>query len=177
MLWELHSRLRQKPDDGAELIIRMLEQHGITSVSGIRAGRHCRCMMRWATAGSGISSPAMSRVRVYRTGYRPHHRQSGGVYLLKRAGATNLMTAIADAKLDSVPLVCITAQVSSPMIGTDAFQKWTLTACLSLSPNITTWCAMFRICRALSQMHSVLRNPAVRSGLGRCAERCSGRHH
>jgi len=38
-------------------------------------------------------------------------------------GATNLVTAIADAKLDSVPLVCITGQVSSGMIGTDAFQE------------------------------------------------------
>ena len=38
-------------------------------------------------------------------------------------GATNLLTAIADAKLDSIPLVAITAQVSRKMIGTDAFQE------------------------------------------------------
>ena len=38
-------------------------------------------------------------------------------------GATNLLTAIADAKLDSVPLVAITGQVSRAMIGTDAFQE------------------------------------------------------
>ncbi|MFY3758406.1 thiamine pyrophosphate-binding protein, partial [Escherichia coli] len=38
-------------------------------------------------------------------------------------GATNLVTAIADAKLDSIPLVCITGQVPSSMIGTDAFQE------------------------------------------------------
>ncbi|WP_038931291.1 thiamine pyrophosphate-binding protein, partial [Yersinia pestis] len=35
----------------------------------------------------------------------------------------NLVTAIADAKLDSIPLVCITGQVPSSMIGTDAFQE------------------------------------------------------
>ena len=38
-------------------------------------------------------------------------------------GATNLVTAIADAKLDSVPLVAITGQVSTPVIGSDAFQE------------------------------------------------------
>lgn len=41
-------------------------------------------------------------------------------------GATNLVTAIADAKLDSIPIVCITGQVPSSMIGTDArFRKST----------------------------------------------------
>ncbi len=38
-------------------------------------------------------------------------------------GATNLVTAIADARLDSIPLICITGQVSASMIGTDAFQE------------------------------------------------------
>ena len=38
-------------------------------------------------------------------------------------GATNLVTAIADAKLDSIPLVAITGQVGTPVIGTDAFQE------------------------------------------------------
>src|ERR1041384_583979 len=38
-------------------------------------------------------------------------------------GATNLVTPIADAYMDSVPLVAITGQVPSPMIGTDAFQE------------------------------------------------------
>ena len=38
-------------------------------------------------------------------------------------GATNLVTGIADAKMDSVPLVCITGQVRSGLIGSDAFQE------------------------------------------------------
>src|SRR5271156_5812332 len=38
-------------------------------------------------------------------------------------GATNLVTGIADAMLDSVPLVCITGQVTSSLLGTDAFQE------------------------------------------------------
>lgn len=42
-------------------------------------------------------------------------------------GATNLVTGLADALLDSVPLVAITGQVPRPMIGTDAFQVPSLT--------------------------------------------------
>src|SRR6185369_15378845 len=38
-------------------------------------------------------------------------------------GATNLLTAIADAKLDSIPIVAVTGQVPRAMIGTDAFQE------------------------------------------------------
>ncbi len=38
-------------------------------------------------------------------------------------GATNVLTAVADAKLDSIPLICITGQVPRAMIGTDAFQE------------------------------------------------------
>ena len=38
-------------------------------------------------------------------------------------GATNLITGIADAQIDSTPLVCITGQVASSLLGTDAFQE------------------------------------------------------
>ena len=42
-------------------------------------------------------------------------------------GATNLVTALADAYMDSVPIVAITGQVPTPMIGTDAFQESDIT--------------------------------------------------
>jgi acetolactate synthase I/II/III large subunit len=51
-------------------------------------------------------------------------------------GATNLLTGIADAMIDSTPLVCITGQVSSPLIGTDAFQE---TDVVGVSMPITKW--------------------------------------
>ena len=38
-------------------------------------------------------------------------------------GATNMVTGLATAKLDSIPIVCITGQVPRPAIGTDAFQE------------------------------------------------------
>ncbi len=51
-------------------------------------------------------------------------------------GATNLVTGIADAMLDSVPIVCITGQVASSFLGTDAFQE---TDIIGITVPITKW--------------------------------------
>ena len=51
-------------------------------------------------------------------------------------GATNLITGIADAQIDSTPLVCITGQVGSNLLGTDAFQE---TDIISISTPVTKW--------------------------------------
>ena len=51
-------------------------------------------------------------------------------------GATNLLTGIADAQIDSTPLVCITGQVGSHLLGSDAFQE---TDIISISMPITKW--------------------------------------
>lgn len=51
-------------------------------------------------------------------------------------GATNLITGLADAQLDSTPLVCITGQVAGKMIGSDAFQE---TDIVSISMAVTKW--------------------------------------
>ncbi|MCZ6694053.1 MAG: thiamine pyrophosphate-binding protein, partial [Bacteroidetes bacterium] len=51
-------------------------------------------------------------------------------------GATNLITGIADAKIDSTPIVCITGQVPAPLLGTDAFQE---TDVIGISMPVTKW--------------------------------------
>jgi len=51
-------------------------------------------------------------------------------------GATNLITGIADAQIDSTPLVCITGQVASPLLGSDAFQE---TDVIGISMPVTKW--------------------------------------
>ena len=53
-------------------------------------------------------------------------------------GATNLTTGIANSYMDSVPMVAITGQVRSDMIGTDAFQEADITGATALSASITT---------------------------------------
>ena len=51
-------------------------------------------------------------------------------------GATNLVTGIADAQIDSTPMVCITGQVASHLLGSDAFQE---TDIIGLSTPVTKW--------------------------------------
>ena len=58
-------------------------------------------------------------------------------------GATNLITGIADAQIDSTPLVCITGQVASSLLGTDAFQE---TDVIGISMPVTKW--NFQVTRA-----------------------------
>ncbi|MCH2449674.1 MAG: biosynthetic-type acetolactate synthase large subunit [Gracilimonas sp.] len=58
-------------------------------------------------------------------------------------GATNLITGIADAQIDSTPLVCITGQVNSSLLGSDAFQECDV---LGISMPVTKW--NFQITRA-----------------------------
>jgi acetolactate synthase-1/2/3 large subunit len=110
--------------NGAELAIAMLQRHGISIVAGIPGGASLplydalgKSSMRHVLArheqGAGFIAQGMARA----TGHAAVCLGTSG------PGATNLLTAIADAKLDSIPLVAITAQVPRKMIGTDAFQE------------------------------------------------------
>lgn len=69
-------------------------------------------------------------------GYARVANKPGVVFATSGPGATNLITGLADAKIDSTPLVCITGQVASNLLGTDAFQE---TDIISLSMQATKW--------------------------------------
>jgi acetolactate synthase-1/2/3 large subunit len=109
---------------GAELIIRLLELNRITTVAGIPGGANLplydalgvssiRHILTRHEQGAGFVAQGMARV----SGRPAVCLGTSG------PGATNLLTAIADAKLDSIPIVAITGQVPRAMIGTDAFQE------------------------------------------------------
>ncbi|MFW5798257.1 MAG: acetolactate synthase large subunit [Planctomycetota bacterium] len=110
---------------GARLMTTLLERQGVTTIAGIPGGSNLplydalsessriRHVLTRHEQGAGFIAQGMARV----TG-RP------GVCLATSGpGATNLLTAIADARLDSIPMVAITGQVPSGMIGSDAFQE------------------------------------------------------
>lgn len=69
-------------------------------------------------------------------GYARVSGKVGVVFATSGPGATNLLTGIADAQIDSTPLVCITGQVYSHLLGTDAFQE---TDVINISAPITKW--------------------------------------
>lgn len=69
-------------------------------------------------------------------GYARLKGKAGVCIATSGPGATNLVTGIADAMMDSVPLVCITGQVFSSLLGTDAFQE---TDVIGITMPITKW--------------------------------------
>jgi acetolactate synthase-1/2/3 large subunit len=69
-------------------------------------------------------------------GYARTSGKTGVVFATSGPGATNLVTGLADALIDSTPLVCITGQVFAHLLGTDAFQE---TDVINITTPITKW--------------------------------------
>jgi len=69
-------------------------------------------------------------------GYARVTNRAGVCLVTSGPGATNLVTGIADAMIDSTPLVCITGQVPKHLLGTDAFQE---TDIISMTMSVTKW--------------------------------------
>lgn len=69
-------------------------------------------------------------------GYARSSGRVGVVFATSGPGATNLVTGLADAQIDSTPLVCITGQVYAHLLGTDAFQE---TDVINITTPVTKW--------------------------------------
>ena len=69
-------------------------------------------------------------------GYARVSGEAGIVFATSGPGATNLVTGLADAMIDSTPLVCITGQVFAHLLGTDAFQE---TDVINITTPVTKW--------------------------------------
>ncbi|ATL49827.1 acetolactate synthase, large subunit, biosynthetic type [Chitinophaga caeni] len=69
-------------------------------------------------------------------GYARSNGKVGVVFATSGPGATNLVTGLADAYMDSTPMVCITGQVAASLLGTDAFQE---TDVINITTPITKW--------------------------------------
>src|SRR5438034_1726840 len=114
------------PQSGADILVQCLVNHGVDVI--------------FAYPG-GASMPlhqALTRFQHRLRTVLPRHEQGGGFMAEGYArstgkvgvcmatsgpGATNLVTCLADAKMDSVPMVAITGQVGTQVIGSDAFQE------------------------------------------------------
>src|SRR5262245_48800787 len=133
----------QKPQLGCDILVEALVRQGVDTI--------------FAYPG-GASMPLHQSLTKYAKDLRtilPRHEQGGGFMAEGYArttgkpgvcmatsgpGATNFVTCLADAKMDSVPILCITGQVSTPVIGTDAFQE---------TPIVET-------CRAITKHHYLI---------------------
>ncbi len=110
--------------NGAEITIKLLERQGIEVISGIPGGANLplydalskssiRHVLARHEQGAGFIAQGIART----TG------RAAVCFATSGPGLTNLLTAIADAKQDSIPMVAVTGQVSYGLVGTDAFQE------------------------------------------------------
>ncbi len=110
---------------GAEIVIKILENQGVEYIAGIPGGfnlpiydalyksKKITHILARHEQGAAFIAQGISRTT----------NKTGVCFATSGPGATNLLTAIADAKLDSIPLVAITGQVPLNAVGTDAFQE------------------------------------------------------
>src|SRR6201994_542053 len=114
----------KQPITGAQSLVRSLEALGVEVAFGIPGGAilpaydplydsKVRHILVRHEQGAGHAA----------TGYAQATGKVGVCIATSGPGATNLVTPIADAYMDSVPIVAITGQVARPAIGTDAFQE------------------------------------------------------
>src|SRR6202040_1242914 len=127
---------------GAEIVLQCLRAEGVDLVFGYPGG--AIMPLYDALDGSGIRHILTRHEQgaVFAAeGYARTTGKVGVAIATSGPGATNLVTGIADAKMDSVPLVCITGQVRSSLIGTDAFQE---TDVFGLTLSLTKWSCLAR---------------------------------
>ncbi|WDI30855.1 acetolactate synthase 3 large subunit [Hyphococcus flavus] len=110
---------------GAELLLDALEEQGVEVIFGYPGGAvlpiydalHARDSIRHVLMRHEQGALHAAE------GYARSTGKVGVALVTSGPGATNAVTGLADALLDSIPLVCITGQVARPLIGTDAFQE------------------------------------------------------
>ncbi len=127
---------------GADIVLQCLRAEGVDLVFGYPGG--AIMPLYDALDGSGVRHVLTRHEQgaVFAAeGYARVTGKVGVAMATSGPGATNLVTGIADAKMDSVPLVCITGQVRSALIGTDAFQE---TDVFGVTLSLTKWSRLVR---------------------------------
>jgi len=124
---------------GSEMILKALIEEGVQTVFGYPGGaimplydalydyeERIRHILVRHEQGAIHAAQGFARVS----------GETGVVFATSGPGATNLVTGLADAQIDSTPLVCITGQVYAHLLGTDAFQE---TDVINITAPVTKW--------------------------------------
>ncbi|HEY1145395.1 MAG TPA: acetolactate synthase 2 catalytic subunit, partial [Allosphingosinicella sp.] len=114
----------REPVTGARLVVEALEREGVRHIFGYPGG--AIMPVYDALPGSSLNHILVRHEQAAALAADAYGRVTGepGVCIATSGpGATNLVTGIANAFMDSVPMVAITGQVARPLIGTDAFQE------------------------------------------------------
>jgi acetolactate synthase I/II/III large subunit len=124
---------------GAEAIMLSLINEGVTTIFGYPGGAIMPAydaLMNYTDQLKHILTRHEQGAIHAAQGYARVTGQVGVCMATSGPGATNLITGIADALIDSTPLVCITGQVAAGLLGTDAFQE---TDVIGISMPVTKW--------------------------------------
>jgi acetolactate synthase-1/2/3 large subunit len=123
------------PNNGAAHLVAALEREGVEVVFAYPGGASMPIHQALTYSKIRTILPRHEQGETFMAhGYARATGKVGVCMATSGPGATNLVTGIADAKMDSVPLVCITGQVPTAVIGTDAFQE---TPMVAISQPIT----------------------------------------
>jgi acetolactate synthase-1/2/3 large subunit len=136
---EVEEKVSGKKMTGAEALILALLEEGVDTVFGYIGGAIMPvydAMFNYEDRLKHVMVRHEQGAVHAAQGFARISRKPGVCFTTSGPGATNLVTGLADAMLDSTPLVCITGQVGAPLLGTDAFQE---TDMVSVSMPITKW--------------------------------------
>lgn len=124
---------------GAEAVIQSLKAEGVKTIFGYPGGAimpiYDALFHHLEEVNHILTRHEQGAIHAAQ-GYARTSGKIGVVFATSGPGATNLITGLADALIDSTPLVCITGQVASHLLGTDAFQE---TDVMGISMPVTKW--------------------------------------
>ena len=142
---ERETATRRKPYTGADVLVESLVRHGVEVIFAYPGGASMPMHQALTRFRDRIRTilPRHEQGGIFAAeGYARASGKPGVVMATSGPGALNLVTGLADAKMDSLPIVAITGQVPSHVIGTDAFQE---------TP-------MVEVCRAITKHHYLVQN-------------------
>ncbi len=114
----------QKKQRGADILVGALVREGVEVIFGYPGGASMEIHQALTRSNIRVILARHEQGEVFSAeGYAKASGKVGVCVATSGPGATNLVTGIADAKMDSVPIVCITGQVGTKVIGKDAFQE------------------------------------------------------
>ena len=116
---------------GAEMVLKAFEDHGVDTIFGYPGGAVLPIYDELAKMATSKDNKPMRHYLVRHEqgashaaeGYARSSGKVGVLLVTSGPGVTNAVTGLTDALMDSIPLVCISGQVPSHLIGTDAFQE------------------------------------------------------
>ena len=137
--------------EGAEVILKVLEDQGVDVIFGYPGGAVLPiydAIFRNNKIRHVLVRHEQAAVHAAE-GYARSTGKVGVVLVTSGPGATNAVTGLTDALMDSVPIICLSGQVPSHLIGSDAFQEADTSGITRPCKNIIIWSRKVLICRQI----------------------------